>query len=127
TSMAQTPAADLQSAQAAIARGDYSLAATKLEGIKSGAEREQAALLAARVAITTGRYEDAVKLAKSAAGLGKKARVEAAAMRAEALASIGKVQEAIKACKEVEHDDDARRARVILGELLIATGQRAQA
>ena len=41
------------------------------------------------------------------------------AARAEALAAQGKVAEAVAAAKEVEADDGARRARLVLGELLL--------
>src|SRR5262249_51401347 len=43
------------------------------------------------------------------------------------LAAQGKVAEAIAACKEVEGEEGARRARLLLGELLIRSGKRAEA
>ncbi len=118
--------AALGRAGAAIARGDYPLAEKELAGVQ-GADRGKALLEQARLQYVTGRYADAIATAKTAAGSSREARAEAAAIRAEALAANGKTAEAIAACKEVESEPSARRARVILGELLIKTGKRAQA
>ncbi|APR87792.1 hypothetical protein A7982_13141 [Minicystis rosea] len=114
-------------ANAAISRGDYALAEKELASVTSGPDRAKAVLHLARLQLLGGRYAEAIASAKSAAGLGKEARAEAAAVRGEALAAQGKTAEAISALKEVESDDGARRARLVLGELLIQTGRRAEA
>jgi tetratricopeptide (TPR) repeat protein len=116
----------LDKAQSAFARGDYATAEKEADGAK-GADHAKALLLKARVQLKTGRYADAEKTAKSAAALGKDWKIEAAPIRAQALASIGKTSEAIAAVKEVEGEDKAHRARMVLGELLIRTGKRGDA
>jgi tetratricopeptide (TPR) repeat protein len=124
---AESGAEALDRAAAAVARGDYALADKELASVTSGPARAKAALAQARLALLTGRFADAEKAAKGAVGMGKEARAEAAAIRGEALAAQGKTAEAIKVLKEVEGDDDARRARVVLGELLIRSGKRGEA
>ena len=126
-SLAQDARADappeVTRARAAMAKGDFAGAEKELAAAK-GAD---ALLARARLALVTGKYAAAVATAKSAAALGAKPRIEAAPLRAEALAAQGKVDEAMAACREVEREDDARRARLVLGELLIRTGKRAAA
>ncbi len=112
-------------ASAAVGRGDYALAEKELASIKGGKERAQAVLGVARLQLLTGRFDAAIATAKSAAGLGKEARNEAAAIRGEALAAQGKNAEAMAALKEVESEDGARRARLVLGELHLRAGRRA--
>jgi tetratricopeptide (TPR) repeat protein len=114
-------------AAAAVSRGDYALAEKELASVKGGADRAKAQIQLARVQLLTGRFADAIATAKAAAGLGKDARNEAAAIRGEALAAQGKVNEAIAALKEVESEEGARRARLLLGELYIRIGERAKA
>ncbi|MFT3765731.1 MAG: tetratricopeptide repeat protein [Minicystis sp.] len=130
TAIAAPAAADNEAftrANAAVSRGDYALAEKELGSITSGADRAQALVKVARLQLLTGRYAEAIATAKTAAGLGKDARNEAAAIRGEALWTQGKTAEAIAALKEVEHEDGARRARLLLGEILIGTGRRADA
>jgi cellulose synthase operon protein C len=114
-------------ASAAVGRGDYALAEKELASVKGGAAHAQAALGVARIQLLTGRYPEAIATARAAAGLGKEARDEAAAIRGQALAAQGKNDEAMAALKEVEGDEGARRARLELGELLIHAGRRADA
>ncbi len=114
-------------ASAAVSRGDYALAEKELSSVKGGKEHTEAVLALGHLQLLTGRYEVAIATARSAAGLGKEAHNEAAAIRGEALAAQGKNAEAMAALKEVESEDGARRARVLLGELLIRSGRRADA
>src|SRR5690349_10180076 len=51
----------------------------------------------------------------------------AAVLRAQALEATGHVDQAIEVLREVEGDPLARRARLLLGEYLIATGRRKEA
>jgi Flp pilus assembly protein TadD len=130
TALAAPASADneaLDRARSAMGRGDYALAEKELGSIKSGKERAEAVLELARLQLLTGRFADAINTAKTAAGLGKEARAEAGAIKGKALASQGKIAEAIAALKEVEGEDSARRARLYLGELLIQSGKRAEA
>jgi tetratricopeptide (TPR) repeat protein len=79
----------------------------------------------ARVQLATGRYAEAAKSAGASSD--RAARAEAAAVQAEALARQGKATEAVTLLEGVKGEAGARRARVLLGELYIATGRRANA
>jgi cellulose synthase operon protein C len=80
----------------------------------------------ARTALAEGRYDDADKLARQAGSASKGA---ALAIEAQALASQGKLDAAIalldgnKSLPGV----DGRRVRLVLGELLVRAGRRADA
>lgn len=125
---AQTPPSTaLARAEALVARGEYAAAAKELATVKGGADRAAALLAKARIELLTGRYDEAATTAKAAAALGKEAKIAAAPLRAEALARRGKVSEAIAAVREVAQEDEARRARLVLGELLIRAGKRGEA
>ncbi|WP_437591861.1 tetratricopeptide repeat protein [Sorangium sp. So ce1000] len=121
------PPSSLSRAEALLAQGDYAGAEKILLTLQGGKERAAALLAKARIQLLTGRYDDAATTAKAAAALGKEARIAAAPLRAEALARRGKMAEAIAAVREVEREDEARRARLVLGELLIASGKRGEA
>ena len=126
---AASPASSgLDRARAQVARGDYADAEKAIAPLlKGGASRAEATLLQAEIELRTGRYEQAAKTAEKAAGSGGDAKNAAAALRAEALANLGKVDEAIAAARAVEREDGARRARLVLGELLIRAGKRGEA
>jgi tetratricopeptide (TPR) repeat protein len=117
----------LASATAAFERGEFAAAERLLATIKSGPELAQAKLAQARIELRTGRYDKAVETARAASGLGKDAKIAAAPIRAEALAAQGRISEAIAVVREVESEETAHRARVVLGELLIRTGKRGEA
>lgn len=117
----------LTRAQNAVMRGDFAAAAKELATVKSGPERVDALLEQARIQLETGRYAEAEKTAKTAAGLGKDAKIAAAPLRAEALARQGKTDDAIAALQEVASDDHAVRANLELGDLLIRSGKRTEA
>ncbi|WP_437280704.1 tetratricopeptide repeat protein [Sorangium sp. So ce375] len=121
------PPPSLSRAEALVAQGDYAGAEKIVVALQGGQERAAALLAKARIELLTGRYDDAAKTAKAAAALGKEARIAAAPLRAEALARRGKMAEAIAAAREVEREDEARRARLVLGELLIQSGKRGEA
>lgn len=126
--LAQPSGSDpLVRATAALDRGDYALAEKELAAVKAGPNLAKARLAQARLEIRTGRYDKAIDTAKAAAALGKDAKIEAAPLRAEALAAIGKTKEAIDAVREVENEPAAHRARLVLGELLIQSGKRVEA
>ena len=126
--LAQKPTPAIERATVAMLRGDYATAQKELDAFKGGgAERARALLLRAKLEMTTGRYADAAATAKTVAGLGAAHKAEAAAVRAEALARQGLTADAIDVLKEVERDEHARRARVVLGELLIRSGRRGAA
>ncbi|WP_437915473.1 tetratricopeptide repeat protein [Sorangium sp. So ce302] len=121
------PSPSLSRAEALLAQGDYAEAEKVILSLQGGKERAAALLAKARIELLTGRYDDAAKTAKAAAALGKEARIAAAPLRAQALARRGRMAEAIAAVREVEREDEARRARLVLGELLIESGKRGEA
>lgn len=125
---AQTDASPgLRSALAALERGELATAEKMLAEIKGGPDLAAAKVAQARIELRTGRYAKAVETAQAAAALGRDAKVAAAPVRAEALAAQGKLADAIAAVREVEKEDTAHRARLVLGDLLIRTGKRAEA
>jgi cellulose synthase operon protein C len=94
------------------------LAGLGLAATAGAQEGAAAAIGRANVAILRGDYAQAEK---------ELGGVKSGKERAEGLASQGKTAEAIAVLKEVEKEDDARRARLLLGELLIRSGKRADA
>lgn len=109
-----------------VDRAEYAEALTEIAKLASGPEAKAAALLRAEVELRTGRYEDAEKSAASAASEARLAG-RAYALMGEALASRGKLDEAIAALRRVESEPEARRARLLLGEYLILSGKRGEA
>src|ERR1700722_10354801 len=82
---------------------------------------------AARTSLAEGRYDEADRLARQAMGAGN--RGAAVALDARALASQGKMDAAIAllAANTALAGVDGRRVKVLLGELFIAVGRRADA
>ncbi len=118
--------AELDQAAKAIARAEYADAQAILDKLGGDKAPPRATLLGAELALRTGKYavaaEQADKLKKD-----KKHRAAAAALRAEALFSQGKSQEAIELLQSAEPWPEARKARLLLGEYLIKTGKRKEA
>ena len=126
---AADPGSPLDAGRTALESSDYEVAERQLKtASQSGAaaQRSAAVIALARVQLATGRYAEAAKTAAGAEGE-RAARPEAVAVRAEALARQGKVTEAVTLLEGVRTDPSARRARLLLGELYIATGRRAAA
>jgi tetratricopeptide (TPR) repeat protein len=126
---AEGAAPPLEAGLSALESSEYETAEKHLKAASQGgsaANRSAALIGLARIQLATGRYAEA---AKSAAGAeaDKGARPEATAVRAEALARQGKLAEAVSILESVKSEPGARRARVLLGELYIATGRRSNA
>ncbi len=83
-------------------------------------------LAPAREMLRTGKYQEADAAAQVAKKGGAPASV-AAVVRGQALEATGQIDRAIEVLREVEGDPLARRARLMLGEYLIATGRRKDA
>lgn len=117
----------LASALEALAKTDYPRAEKELAAIRGSDEAAAKAALA-ELYLETGRYTQAEKLAQSLSS-NTAQRARAAAVRAEALFGTGKVAEAVKLLESVKADKGAggHRARLLLGEYLIAQGRRADA
>ncbi len=116
----------LQKGTALLEKADYP-AAEKALGEAKGGDEGAAKLLLSRAALEQGKYDVAEKLGAQASALGK--RAEGIAARAQALRAQGKRDEAIKLLEPLKSDTTklSRRGKLLLGELLIETGHRADA
>ncbi|HEV8549878.1 MAG TPA: tetratricopeptide repeat protein, partial [Polyangiaceae bacterium] len=81
----------------------------------------------ARVLVKTGRYDAALELLRAVAPGGSDDAVAAACLRAEAQRSAGKLTDAEATLRAVTSEPGARAARLMLGEVLIELGRRADA
>ncbi len=117
------PRVGLDGGLAALDASEYATARVELKKAAIGKDKGRALVGLARIELETGAYDEAVKTADEAAREGKDARRDAAWVKARALARQGKVELAIKAVDAVKDDPDARRARVVLGELLLRQGK----
>jgi Tfp pilus assembly protein PilF len=107
---------------------DYAAAEKSLLSV-GGTDRPAALLALARVMFEQGRFPEADRYAAQVVAGGGGQRTVALALRGEVLAAQGKVDEGIKL---LEPSKDApgtggRRVRLVLGELLIRAGRRADA
>lgn len=83
-------------------------------------------VLDARLALVTGHYDEAIRLARAVGKTGSLGR-SAVPIAAEALARTGKHDEAIRELEPLNTDDQAHRAHVLKGQLLIGAGRRDEA
>jgi len=120
-------------AESAAERGERALAASRYDEVKAAVaearkagEAARADLLDANLALVTGRYDDALKLARKAARETTLAR-RAIPVAAESLVRSGRRREALQELERLAKDDEAYRAHLALGELYIELGRRADA
>jgi tetratricopeptide (TPR) repeat protein len=109
-----------------LAGSDYRAAEALFREAGAGASSAPASLGLAEVYLATGRYGDAVTLARSLAG-DAAIGVKAAVVEAKALLAEGKLEQAEAALGRVIADERASDARLLLGELLIESGRRSDA
>jgi tetratricopeptide (TPR) repeat protein len=122
-----TPAERLARGEARRVASAYAGAEADFRAALSGPTAAQAALGLARVQLETGRLDEAVQQAR-AAGRTEPALAEAAAcVAAEALRQAGRLTEAKAEIEPTASREGARAARLLLGELLLDSGQRKQA
>ncbi len=121
------PSGPLATGLAALAASEYATAESELLQVK-GAGEADAKLGLAQAAFEQGKYPEADRHAQAAASSGAH-KVKAAVVRAQVLEATGKIQDAIKVLDAVKTGKgaDVRRARLLLGEYLIAIGKRADA
>lgn len=117
----------LKEAAKLVDGAEYEAAEKALSEIK-GAEQVDAQLLLARVHFERGRWDDAEKILGSITQPAAK-KAAAIVQRARILAARGQTGAAIKLLETLRSDPSpqGRRARVLLGELLIDTGKRGDA
>ncbi len=108
----------------AAAASDYPKAEHELSGIR-GADQPAAQVALANVYLEQGKFAEADKAAQNAAQNAAQ-RAMAISVRAEVLFQQGKVSEAINLLEGVKADKGVggRRARLLQGEYLIASGKR---
>ncbi len=121
------PSGPLQRGRAALAASDYKKAESELAQVK-GATEPEAKIALGRAALEQGKLADADKLAALAAGA-PSYRTKANVLRAEILLAQGKHKEAIALLEPLKNGKgvDARRAKLLLGQTLIAIGKRSDA
>jgi tetratricopeptide (TPR) repeat protein len=121
------PSGPLASGLAALAASDYAKAESELAQVKGAAEPE-AKLALGRAALEQGKYADAEKLA-SIAATASALKTRAGVLRAEILLAQGKTKDAVALLETLKNGKgaDARRAKLLLGEALIAMGRRSDA
>lgn len=115
----------LERARAALALSKYDVAEKALAEAKGTSV--EGATLRTLLFLRTGRYDEAAKTAAQGARLGPEAKRTLAPWHAEALVRRGKLKEAIQVVEALASDDEAHRAHLVHGELLIRSGQRAAA
>jgi cellulose synthase operon protein C len=117
----------LISGQKRLEASDYASAEADFRAATAGKSRAPALLGLAQTLLVTGRYEAAVTTAREAAVAGADTALEAAVVEGEALRRQGKLEEAESALRRVEKTPEARRARLLLGEVLLERGKRSEA
>jgi tetratricopeptide (TPR) repeat protein len=123
---AEAEPSKLEQGLAALDASDYDKAEKDLRASLQGPKRADALVGLARVELATGRYAEAQRSAVSAQ-TDPSVQAEATAVGAEALIRQGKNPEALSALEAVRGRPNARRARLVLGGLLIDMGRRADA
>jgi tetratricopeptide (TPR) repeat protein len=115
--------------EAALARGSYAAARRGLDALLAApapGDAARAQLLLARWCMDTGGYPEAAAAAERAA-VEPAFRLPAETLRAEALLAIGKEDDAERVLRALAGERGAHRARLLLGELLVARSRRAEA
>ena len=80
-----------------------------------------------RVLLVTGRYAEAATLSSESAGAPPKIALELIELRGEALRRLGRRDEALSLLTNAAGDPDARRIRLLLGEMLLEEGRQKDA
>ncbi len=114
----------LADGQRALSQSRYPQAEKLLREAIAQGLRGPAELALSEVLLRTGRYAQAAATANAATSVPPSER---AVITAKALRRQGKLAEAEQALRAVEKDPAARAARLLLGEVLIESGRRADA
>ncbi|MFZ5895938.1 MAG: tetratricopeptide repeat protein [Myxococcota bacterium] len=121
-----TPAQHVERGERTLRTSEYAAAEAHFRGALSGSTAARANLGLARVLLVTGRFEEAVSAARAAQSAGEfveHARVTAA----EALFRAGRLDDAKAELAPLAAEPNARRAKLLLGELELQSGQRKRA
>src|SRR5262249_51345611 len=93
--------------------------------LASDSGRARAGLV--RVLLDTGRYSEAATMASETAGAPPKIALALVGYHAEALRRLGRREDALAVLQNAAGDPDARRIRLLLGEMLLEGGQQKEA
>ena len=119
-----TPEQRLVLGRQRLEASDYADAEAHFRAAAVPPRRGPALIGLAQVLLVTGRYDAAVTAAREAKPLGSAEALEAAVVEGEALRRLGKLDEAEAALRPLEKNPEARRARLLLGEVLLEQGKR---
>ncbi|MCA9626743.1 MAG: tetratricopeptide repeat protein [Myxococcales bacterium] len=122
----RNPAKALEQGKELLHKSNYADAEANLRAALVGKHRAEAETRLAELLVLTGRYDDALKAAKSAAK-DKQFKAEATTYGAKALRHEGKLDEALALLETVEKEPEARAARLLQGEILLEKGKRSEA
>ena len=115
---------DVVSAERALEASQYAEAEAHFRASLSAQADTRARLGLARVLMLTGRHSEAQTLLEAGLGNAESPDLDLATLLAESLHQSGASDEAITLCKKLEPRPEARRARWLLGELLLERGNR---
>lgn len=118
-----SPSDQLGRALADLHASRYPVAEAALRALLDGPERVRATLALGDLLLLTGRYEEAADLAARVPESGADG-LTAAELRARALRAQGQLDEALAALATRAKEPEARRLRLLQGELLIERGER---
>ena len=105
----------------------YDEAEAEFRAALAGDSGAAARLGLAETLLMTGRYEDAVDMAGQVASAASDLGVAAATLQARALRRQGKLEEAERVLRAVQTAPGSNGARLLLGEILLEEGRRADA
>jgi tetratricopeptide (TPR) repeat protein len=109
-----------------LGQSRYADAEADLSAALAGSKKSAALLALSELFLTTGRYSDAIERAKLAAAAGADAQACVLA-QARALRASGEVTAALAGLRAIPNQDAGPEARLLLGELLLEVGKRAEA
>jgi tetratricopeptide (TPR) repeat protein len=125
---AATPqATGRQAAELAFAESRYADAEAIFRQLLGGAEPELARRGLAQVLMITGRHAEAQSVLHAGLLSPAPAQLETRTLLAESLWRSGHAADAISLLESVKEQPEARRARLLLGEILISRGRRGDA
>jgi cellulose synthase operon protein C len=121
-----SPDARLSRGVTRLEHSRYADAEADLRAALSGPKRAAAELALSELMLTTGRYPEALAHAQRAAAEGADASAAIAA-EAHVLWAMGAIEEAVARVRKVAPERASAELRLVLGELLLEQGKRAEA
>ncbi len=122
-----TPAQWLARARKQFQSSDYARAEQSFQRALRAESQAAAELGLAQLYLITGRYTQALNAADRAAGHDPDYKLLATEIVAQALRRQGELEQALERLGRVSHLPEARSVRLLVGEILIEQGKRAEA